>query len=365
MGRQLAAVSMGSTVYVNNRFHVTAFDTLAGKSLWQSTPPSGSPMPRQSWSLIPMRPCVTATRIYARQLYSQAPVLVCLDRETGESLWSVDSPPDAEICSDPFLARGELVALAMTRSDQGRSMLRWLRWDRTGGDRLGQHDLLGVGSDWWSRQGCEFLPLDDGVLVVLQGLTLRCDAAGRILWLRRQLTLPPSVELSWVCQHFQRPLVRNDRVFVTQPGVRTVDCMDLLTGRRQWSRILPEVEGLIGIADQAVVVREREGLLALDSKTGETRWRRSAEGMFTAAACDQEHVLFAEHDTGIPRRRDRAPRLTWLDARTGSEAGLARMEGLEAAGGQLGPLIVMGDELWTFYGREDRGDPPEWLRMVP
>ena len=28
-------------------------------------------------------------------------------------------------------------------------------------------------------------------------------------------------------------------------------------------------------------------------------------------------------------------------------------------------LIVMGEELWTFYSLEDRGDPPEWLRMAP
>ena len=49
--------------------------------------------------------------------------------------------------------------------------------------------------------------------------------AGNVRWVRTQVVLPADEDPRWVLQMYQRPLVKSGRLYVAQPGVRTVECL--------------------------------------------------------------------------------------------------------------------------------------------
>ena len=66
---------------------------------------------------------------------------------------------------------------------------------------------------------------------VLGGITLSVDWAGRLRWVRKHVAVPAEDDPRWVLQRYVPPLVQEGRMYVTQPGVRTVACLDPATGR--------------------------------------------------------------------------------------------------------------------------------------
>lgn len=362
--RQLATAIHSGVLYVANRFQVSAFDLIAGQRKWSSESPQGQMQPAQDWPNVAMRPLITADRVFVRQLYSPSPQLVCLDKATGKLLWSAESGEREPVVSDPLLVEGQLVALQLAVL-QDQRLLKWCVFDQETGEILRQRDLVRLRSSWHSHSCCEVAPLDDGLLVVLGGLTLAVDAAGRVRWIRNQLAIPAEADPDWVLQSYQPPLVVADRAYVTQPGVRTVDCLDVATGRRHWSVVLPEVTGLVGFVKDRLLVRAERGIVALQVADGSTAWRYDTDNWLGFELMDGQRLLISTRERlpGDPARWQ--CRLAWLGTSSGNVIATVPLPGLGEDDPRVGPLVASGDHLFTFYGQGAQDPARELVELTP
>jgi len=364
-GRQIAVVLDRDAMYVSNRFQVAAYDPNSGGRVWQSQTPDGNPMRSQDWGLIRMRPLVTADRLITRLLYGERPVLACLDRNNGQLVWTVAFGGQESPVSDPLWLQGRLGLLTLARQETGESLLRWTVLDPTNGVMISQTEILRLADVWWRRQCCEVTPLDDGFVAILSGVTVCCDVAGNLRWVRREAVLPPAEEPGWVRQGFQGPLLIGNDLYILQPGGCSVDRLDVRTGRVVWSRLLPSAQRLLGIAGSQLILHTDRGLLALATVTGDTAWDHPADGFLDAWLGDDTTVMVACRRPVEDAPGKFRPQLVWLDAATGQRVAQTVLRGLEDDKPFLGPLVMAGDRLWAFFGRGDQDPTRDLIELVP
>lgn len=353
VGRQLATVTAGDRLLVSNRFQVAAYDLAnGGQRLWQSLPPHPKSLRSQDWGLTPMRPLLAGERIFARLLYEHGPMLVCLNAADGTALWTLPSSYNLSIVSDPLLVQGQLLVLQMSRLPEGDSVLQLALIDRQTGHVLRATDLLRLGETWWRRRVCEVAPTGDGLLAVLGGIALHCQPTGELKWVRESPLLPPSEEPRWVLQHPQRPIVHGQQVILVQPGVASIDGLDLATGRRIWSVLLPDLQRVLGQFGSDLIVQTDEGFLALDAATGDRRWFTAAQNVLHFAAVSSDgQIVFARKQPAASDAKQFDPQLVWLSAQEGQVQGTAKLAGLTHADPRLGPLALHKGRVWSFFGR--------------
>jgi hypothetical protein len=163
--------------------------------------------------------------------------------------------------------------------------------------------------------------------------------------------VPAEDDPRWVLQRYDRPLVRGGRMYVAQPGVRTVDCLDPATGRQHWSVVLPEVIGLVGFSTDHLIVRTETDLRALDPSSGAALWRYPAPELHSFQLADQESLLLAARERSTANQDQWLTRLTWLDAARGEPTATCLVANLVDADPRLGPLVPYKDRIFTFFGR--------------
>ena len=356
--RQLATVVDGDVMYVSNRFQLAAYDLTSGQRKWQSQPPPGPIQRSQDWSLIAMRPLVAGNRIYARQLYGNNPTLACWEKANGKLLWSVEAASGEFFVSDPVAVQGQLGLLSVQLLSGQLGLLRWNTVDPESGELTNQTDLVQLRNTWGKRACCQVAVLDDSIVAVLGGVTLSFDAAGKVRWVRKDVTIPCEEDPRWVLQRFQAPLFAGGKLFVTQPGVRTVDCLDPATGRQEWSVVLPEVLGIVGISGQRLIVRTETDLRALDRATGQTLWRTPVSELHSFQLVDDRSILIAARER-TPQTNDQwLTRLTWLDAATGQPTATCTVPepgGCRSAAGTA--RAAQGPNLHVLRPRATRSQP--------
>lgn len=364
-GRQIAVALDRQAVYVSNRFHVAAYDPASGQRLWQSQTPDGAPLRSQDWGLIRMRPLVTADRLVTRLLYGERPTLACLDRRDGRLVWTATLGVQESPVSDPLWLQGRLGLLTIARQETGENLLRWTSLDPSSGAVISQTEILRLGEVWWRRRCCEVTPLDDGFVAVLSGVTVCCDVSGNLRWVRRETVLPPAEEPGWVQQSFQGPLLSGQGLFVLQPGGCSVDRLEVRTGQAVWSRLLPGVQRLLGVAGSRVILQTDGGLTALDTATGESQWEHAVDGLLDASWCDESRVLYARRQAVAQAPGKFQPQLVWLDAASGRSVAETVLRELEDDKPFLGPLLTVGDRWWAFFGRGDREPTRDVIELAP
>jgi outer membrane protein assembly factor BamB len=363
--RQIAAVLEGDVLYVSNRFQIAAYHLAGGQRLWQSQPPPGNMQRAQDWAMIAMRPLVEGDRIFARQLYGPNPQIVCLSKADGKLRWAVAQTEREFFVTDPLLIQGQLVALSIAIADTQEGILRWNAIDPATGELLAQRDLVRLRSTWGARACGEVLALDDALVAVLGGVTLSVGARGELRWVRKHVTLPAEEDPQWVLQRYQRPMLDSERLYVAQPGVRAVECLDPRTGARRWLAVIPEVLSMVGLAGGRLIVTTEKGLVALDPHTGKTLWRQALSDLHSFQLCRPESILVARREP-LPDRKDvLQTRLVWLDAAGGQELASAVIPQLSDADPRLGPLVVYKDRLWTFFGRGQHEPTRDLVELVP
>jgi outer membrane protein assembly factor BamB len=363
--RQLATAIEKDTLYVANHFQVAAYDLKNGKRLWQSQTPPASMQRAQEWAMIPMRPLVAGDHIYIRLLYSPNPLLACLDRSSGKLVWIAESRERELLISDPLLVEGQLVALAIALQPDQQGTLKQYTIDRASGEIVRQRDLLRLRSTWGARNCCEVAALDDGLVAALGGLTVAVDAAGNVRWVRTQTALPADDDPRWVLQMYDRPLVHGERLYVAQPGVRTVECLAAATGRRHWSAVMPEVVGVVGIAGDLLVVRTEAGVRGLDLRDGRTRWRYTADDLYSFQLVNDERLLLARRER-ISKDAERwQTRLVWIDPADGTPQATTVVPKLDDSDPRLGPLVPYKDRLFMFFGRGQHEATRDVVELVP
>jgi outer membrane protein assembly factor BamB len=363
--RQLATVVDGDVMYVSNRFQIAAYDLTSGQRKWQSQPPPGPIQRSQDWSLIAMRPLVAGNRIYARQLYGNNPTLACWEKENGKLVWSAEAASGEFFVSDPVAVQGQLGLLSVQLLSGQLGLLRWNTVDPESGELTNQADLVQLRNTWGKRACCQVAVLDDSIVAVLGGVTVSLDLAGKVCWVRKAVTIPCEEDPRWVLQRFQAPLVAGGKLFIAQPGVRTVDCLDPATGRQAWSIVLPEVLGIVGISGQRLIVRTETDLRSLDLSTGQTLWRTPFSELHYFQLVDDHSILIAARER-TPQSNDQwLTRLTWLDAATGQPTATCTLPNLVDGDPRLGPLVPYKDRIFTFFGRGQHEANRDVVELAP
>jgi outer membrane protein assembly factor BamB len=363
--RQIATTVAGDVMYVSNHFQVAAYKLSTGERLWQSQAPPGQPQRAQEFAMIPMRPLVAGERIFVRLLYSPNPQLVCIDRSSGKLLWTAESHDREFLVSDPVLIEGQLVALSIAIQPDQQGLLRHCTLDPQTGELLRQRDLVQLRNTWGTRACCELVELEDGLAAVLGGVSLATDAVGQLRWVRTHISLPAEEDPRWVMQTYQKPLLNDGRLYVAQPGVRSVDCLAAATGRRFWSAVLPEVVGVVGRAGDKLIVRTESDVRGLDLASGQTQWRYAADNVYTFQLTDDQRLLIASREPA-PDEADRwRVRLTWLHPSDGKPAATTALAALAESDPRLGPLVPYKDRVFTFFGRGQHDPTRDLIELVP
>ena len=346
--RQMATVLAANMMICANRFQVVAYDLATGQAKW--THALGEQQgPAHAWPMIPMRPQVGGGRVYVRLLAKQPrPEIVCLDLQSGKHLWTARSPGYA--VSDPLLMHDHLFALTVDpASDQPASQLVLTAFHPKTGTLLGETPLVELRGQWNPQSVCQATVVDDKIVAAVAGALLCCDAFGRVRWVRQDVWIPPALDPDHQQRHHQPPLVVDDRVYVTQPGVRSVDCVELGTGRLHWRLAPSDVRRLLGLAGDRLLIETDEGIQAVSAQTGRNLWHHDAADLLEGyLAGGPGGLLYLRR---VPIGSDRwYPELVWLDLDSGRPKGRSPMRGLAGKQPAVGPLVACDGRLWCFTG---------------
>jgi outer membrane protein assembly factor BamB len=352
--RQLATAMDDDTLYISNRFQVSSFDLNSGERRWQSEQPPGAMQRSQEWGLIPMRPLVVGERIFVRLLYSSSPQLVCLEKRSGKIVWTGETREQEFLVGDPLMVDGRLISLAVAIGPDQQGTLRLQEFEPRSGEIVRFRDLVRLRSSWGSRACCQAVFDDDRLIVALGGVVVSTDIEGDVDWIRKQNVTSAESDPRWVVQTFQPPVVADGRAFIAQPGVKSVDCLDAVTGRMLWSASPPGLVGLVGLAGECVVVRTETSLCGLDLRDGSSRWTASAHDVFSNQLLDKDYVLFASRETVGGKKNESQVKLTWLSVKDGAAVSSCVVAKLGETDPQLGPLIARGERLFGLFGRGAR-----------
>lgn len=363
--RQIATALEGDIIYVSNRFQVAAYNLASGQRLWQSPPPPGPMKPAQDWAMIAMRPLITPQHIFVRQLYGPSPQLVCLNKLDGKIVWTTMLSEREFLVSDPLLVQGQLVELSIELAEGQEGILRWNHFDPATGQLQEHRDLLRLRNTWGAHACCEVAALDDSLVASLGGATVAVDAAGSVKWVRKQAVLPGEEEPRWIWQRYQPPLVQGDKIYVAQPGVRAIECLDARTGTRHWLSVLPDLLAISGLVDDRLIVWTENDLRALDAANGKLLWRHAESDLHSFQLCSPSHVLYARREPMPGNTASIQTRCVWLDPATGQEQASTIVPQLTDADPRLGPLVAFKDRLWTFFGKGQHDPNRDLVELSP
>jgi outer membrane protein assembly factor BamB len=364
-GRQIGWALEGDTLWLNNRFQIAAYDLKAGQRLWQTSALEGKKVPRsREWSLVAMQPRIYGDRIYSRIFYGDSPLVGCWNAKDGKQVWLADQLPGVMIASDPWLVQDRVIALTVTRLDGTEVLLRLATFDALNGDLLAHVELAQLRSSWFARHCCETTLIDDTLVATVGGAVLACDTRGNVRWIRRQIALPTDEEPEWVTQAIEPPLASGDRVYVAQPGVRAIDCLEIDTGRRLWRRFLPDVRRAAAIVEGRLIVTTDRGIEALDLSTGTTVWRHEATKLLTGFVAGGPHGVVYCRAVPSSDAKKQQPELVWIDARDGLTRTTIALETLADAAPRFGPIVPHGDRLFALFGRGQAEARRELLELI-
>lgn len=362
-GQQLATVVAEtgdkSLLLVSNRFQVVAYELESGRQRWATRLDKLQGF-AYHWPLTPMRMVVAGGRVFTRRLNSKGPELACLKLDDGKLLWS--AKPGDHVASDPLVAQDQLLAIIAAGTQDNYLQLNLAAFDPRTGEVLFQRPLVQL-RDVWNRQvPCQATSVDDRIIANVGGGVLCCDLLGQVRWLRRQSWLPNALDENWAQQYVHPPLEDVGLVYVTQPGVRSVECLDAATGRLRWQHVLPGIRRVCGVVEGKLIVETAAGLQAFDSQNGVEAWRREANLLTAQALGEPGGVLIVENEQ-VEKEAWR-PSLVWLDPATGRETGRSPLAKFVDKQPMLGPLVVHEDRAWTFFGRGGREAAREIHELV-
>ncbi|MBN2473233.1 MAG: PQQ-binding-like beta-propeller repeat protein [Pirellulales bacterium] len=370
-GRRVSVVFSDGQMLVNNQIQYAAFDVGNGRQLWQQ---QREPHRQAAWSTEPMWPVVDAERIFVRWPTEHGPVLGCLQRSDGTTLWQAN--PESPVVCDPMLLEEQLWTLVV-RCDMGWELsLELAAFDPETGRRRQLLPLTEFQDHWFEAVSCRAAAIDDRIVVTIGGVALCCDLSGAVHWIRRQIWTPPPSEIRhaapWLRQVHHQPLCFEDRVYATQPGVWAVECLELETGQLIWRAALPRLLCTVGRIGNRLIVETTDGLTALDTETGKVLWEHATEDRLDTRACGRAdalcYVKLGDQDTPqSDQKQPRRPVLVWLDPRTGRTMAETELP-IDLASDKtpaIGPLVGGADRHWAFFSLERKPTEREIRELVP
>ncbi|HVW02250.1 MAG TPA: PQQ-binding-like beta-propeller repeat protein, partial [Planctomycetaceae bacterium] len=362
--QQYSLVWADPLLLAGNRFELSAYDLGNGQRKWSQNL-GGEMGDARAWPLVNFPPVVAGDRLYVRRLTRHGPDVACLETSTGKVLWS--RRPGDHAASDPLVFQDDLRVLSVDTPQSGILQVSLTTLDPRTGEVLGQEPLVQL-RDVWNRQvPCHAVASDDKIVATLGGSVLCCDLLGNALWLRRQAWAPNQAESHPWFLYRQPPVVAGNRVYVVQPGVMSLDCLDLDSGRLHWQRVLPTVRRIAGIVDGVLVVETNSGFEGLQVDTGDSQWRRDEPRRILTAQLSGEPggLLYACADPLVGEVS--RPRLVWMNPRTGAVTAesLLNLAPFAEKMPMLGPAVVQGDRIWLGLGHNDHDPRREFVELQP
>lgn len=360
--RQVGWTLADKMLYLSNRFQVTAFNLATLKEQW-SLPLGKEAGQTHAYGLVPMPPVVAGDRLFVRRLPKDGPELVCIDIATAKVRWTAGG--QTGIASDPIVLHDRLYVFTVTRQpEDGLLLVELAQVNVNTGEIFSRQPVVQFRNAWEGQLNCQTAVVGARLVAVAGGAVFCCDFSGHPLWLRRQQWIPSTQAPAVNEQSSGIPLVQENRLFVVQPGVFAVECLDLDTGRRVWQQPLHDVRRLIGFAGKRVIVETARGWQAHAADTGAILWQHDAQQVLDAQVCPATgDLLFAERES-LPNNVWRAV-LVWLNPETGRETARQPLEPLTDPQPMLGPLVMDHDHLWTFFGRSIRDPNREVFELIP
>src|SRR5262249_12733992 len=188
--RQTGCTVAGKMLYVSNRFQVSSYNLVTGKQHW-SVPLGKEPAPTHSWGLVAMRPVVVGDRLFVRRLTKAGPELVCFNAVNGKVRWT--SSANLSLASDPLILQDRLYIFTVaTPLDDGLLSLDLSLVNPLTGEILSQQPVIQLRNLWDRQLNCEAAVVGARLVAVVGGTALCCDFTGKPLWVRRQISIPPT-----------------------------------------------------------------------------------------------------------------------------------------------------------------------------
>lgn len=283
--------------------------------------------------------------------------------ETGRMLWSsLDHEATAHltVASDPVASEGRAYFLAGGEQASDLGLVSMVCLDvRTGKPLwttpLGRDQTLSLRGQSM-RFG--FTPssvvggylnaptVDQGAVLATTaaGDAVACDARdGLYLWRRR--FEPTRDRDQWETLRGAPPMVVDGKVVMLNRQRSGVVVVDRRTGERLWEDILlPAGDGLIGVSDGLLFLREGQKLTAVTLADGSIRWWQTLPSDIVGPAILQDGALLVS--TGRT--------LHWFDAKTGSAAGEEPWKGPEP----LDHGLAIGNRLYGINPVDRTNDVP-------
>lgn len=359
--RRIAVTADDSHLFVNSGCKLTAFNLANGSVAWSSNPtkPGNSPA-----TLTAMQPLMAGKFIFARQWDSAGPSLVCFRTEGGERLWTSRSSENEVVASDPMLGDGKLHVLVAVKPTQQDVTLRLISLDAATGREVASHDLVQLGSFWWRRQVCCVVPLDDSFVASLGGVVLHAKFSGEVRWVRSQVALPAEVDPNWITQDCNSTFMDDDHVYVTQPGVRVIECLDRIDGTLRWRVVSPGIRRILGLSGSSLVVMTDSGVESFDRTTGKLVWTHQTNGPVGGTHCSDNRVVFAQRQRPQDASDAMIPEFVWLDSATGRQVAKSPVGSLASNDPRIGPLLVIRNRPLAIYRRSTQSNQLELIQLT-
>jgi outer membrane protein assembly factor BamB len=324
------------------------------------------------WSLAPLRPVADQGRVYVRRLTEQQSEMICLEAAGGKPLWSGEAVNSA--VSDALLIGQDLFTITARQPLGGQLDVALAGFDPGSGQMQSQAPLADF-RDYCNRAlHCRAVAAENKVVASVGGTVICCELPGRVRWLRRQIFAPPpptpspndlKVALRWYQQMHNPPLLVGDRVYVTQPGVWAVECLNLDNGRLNWRQPLPEITALAGRIEDRLVVGTTDGVLALDAQTGKILWRRDIPDRLDPILCGPPGgILCMRLETLSDAKAPRRPVLVWLAPDTGEVVTECVLDPPAVGATLCGSILVHGERQWAIFTVPDKPAERDIVELV-
>ena len=290
--QHLGLLAAGNSLIVSNRSMISSIEVDNGKALWSRSLAN-------SWSPAPVRPRLTADRIYVRAAGSERSGLRCLDRRpAGQVLWTCISA--GAVVSDPLWYRGRLFVLTVTpAANDFLASVNMVEIQPESGEVLARHKMIETVETVRLPVECQAAWVGNRLVAVMSGSVVCADLQGRVLWLRQSAYLPYEIESSFAAQQAQPPLAAAGRLYIQQPGSSSIDCLSADTGELLWQRPLLGLRRIFDLRDGQLVAVTSYGLAAINIKNGSFLWQRDLAGTLQCFCENARQATFFAHSKSI------------------------------------------------------------------
>ena len=365
VGQQLGTVLLEDTLLINNRFQVSAVDLKTSKVIWNSTRQNSDRGKTHTWQLQSMTPVVAGEQIFTRMLHRNGPHLYCLSANDGTTVWHTSAATSGIVICDPIPIQGELLALTAYSDTQQIWNIRLTRFDPETGDIVQHHPLIRLREEWSKHSFCTVSVVNDIILAQFGGAILACDLSGSMRWVRKQTFIPANISDHWATQYLEPPVVVGRKAYFLQPGVRSIDCVEIDTGELVWTQYVSSAERIVFADNQLLIIRTSDSYQALNIETGETQWEKKTPFDVQWELTEEKHILVVDVPKSPVPNKVKTLSLHWIDKQNGQIVAAATLDQFSDAMPQAGPMLLNDDKLWMFYSEGERGLNHQLIQLQP